>query len=155
MKFIVQDFKAVAVDSAPKLDFFGADNPQKIYEFYREVVEADQGYEPEKEHVVVIALNTRMKVTGWHLVSIGSVSEATCHPREILRPVIARCAHSFVLCHNHPSGDPSPSRADESVTRRIKDASDLMQISMADHVIIGTPAPGRKPYFSFRESGVI
>jgi DNA repair protein RadC len=155
MKFIVQDFKAVAVESAPKLNFLRADTPQRIYEFYLQVVEADSGYEPEKEHVVAIALNTRMNVTGWHLVSVGSVSEATCHPREIFRPMIVRCAHSFVLVHNHPSGDPSPSRADELVTRRIKEAADLLKMDMADHVIVGLPAPGRKPYFSFRESGAI
>lgn len=104
MKFIVQDFKAVAVDAAPKLTFHGADTPHRIYEFYKQVVETEAGYEQEKEHVVVIALNTRMNVTGWHLVSTGGLSEATCHPREVFRPIIAHCAHSFVLVHNHPSG---------------------------------------------------
>lgn len=155
MKFIVRDFKPVSVEAAPRLTFFGADSPQRIYEFYKSVVEVDPGYEREKEHVVVIALNTRMTVTGWHLVSVGGLSEATCHPREIFRPVIARCAHSFVMVHNHPSGDPSPSRADELVTRRIKDAADLLKIDLADHVIIGEPAPGRSSYYSFREAGLI
>ena len=104
MKFVVQDFKAKAVDDSPRLTFFGANSPERIYEFYKNVVEADHGYEVEKEHVVVICLNTRLNVTGWHMVSIGSLSECTCHPREIFRPVIVRCAHAFVLCHNHPSG---------------------------------------------------
>lgn len=155
MRFVVQDFKAKPVETSPRLTFEGADTPMKIHEFYMKHVETDPGYEPEKEHLVVICLNTRMKVNGWHLVSVGSLSETTCHPREIFRPVIVRCAFSFVMVHNHPSGDPSPSQADERVTRRIREAAELLKINFADHVIIGTPAPGRTPYFSFREAGLV
>jgi len=155
MKFVVQDFKAKAVDDSPKLTFFGANSPERIYEFYKNVVEADHGYEVEKEHVVVICLNTRLNVTGWHMVSIGSLSECTCHPREIFRPVIVRCAHAFVLCHNHPSGDPSPSQADEHITRRIREAAEMLKISFVDHLIIGEPGIGRTPFYSFREAGLI
>jgi DNA repair protein RadC len=155
MRFVVQDFKAKPVETSPRLNFEGADTPEKIHQFFMQVVETEPGYEPEKEHVVVICLNTRMNVTGWHMVSVGSLSEATCHPREIFRPVIVRCAFAFVLVHNHPSGDPSPSRADERVTRRIREAAELLRIGMADHVIIGTPAPGRSPFYSFRAAGLV
>jgi DNA repair protein RadC len=155
MKFIVQDFKVKDVATSGKLPSFGADSPEKIYEFYKSVVENDPGYEVEKEHVVAICLNTRLTVTGWHMVSIGSLNECTCHPREIFRPVIVRCAHAFVLAHNHPSGNPSPSQADEQITRRIRDASELLKISFMDHLIIGIPAPGHTPYYSFREAGII
>lgn len=88
MKFVVQDFKARVVEDSPRLTFFGADCPEKIYEFYTNVVEADSGYESEKEHVAVICLNTRLSVTGWHMVSTGTLSECTCHPREIFRPAL-------------------------------------------------------------------
>jgi DNA repair protein RadC len=155
MKFIVQDFRAVPVDRAPTLTFNQVDAAERIYRFYRDVVEKDRGYEPEKEHVVVLALNSRTRLMGWHLVSIGGFSGAPCHPREVLRPVIVRGAHSFVLCHNHPSGDPSPSLADEAVTRRMKEASEILRVSMIDHVIIGRPSPGRNPYYSFREAGFL
>ncbi|MEO5715979.1 MAG: JAB domain-containing protein [Luteolibacter sp.] len=155
MRFVVKDYKAKPVELSPRLTFEGANTPKKIYEFFKEVVETDPGYEPEKEHVIVICLNTRLNVNGWHLVSIGSLTEASCHPREIFRPVIVRSAHSFVLCHNHPSGDPSPSRADEEITKRMSEAAELLQIHLADHVIIGTPARGRNPYFSFREAGLV
>ena len=155
MKFVVQDFKARVVEDSPRLTFFGANCPEKIYEFYKNVVEADSGYESEKEHVVAICLNTRLNVTGWHMVSCGSLSECTCHPREIFRPVIVRCAHAFVLCHNHPSGDPSPSRADEMVTRRLVEAASLIQVRFLDHVIIGKPSSGRTAYYSFREAGLV
>lgn len=155
MRYIVQDFRAVSVDTDPLLNSHLVDTPDRIYQFYRDVVESERGYEPEKEHAVVLALNSRLALIGWHLVSVGGVSEAPCHPREVLRPVIVRGAHSFVLCHNHPSGDPGPSLADERTTRRIREASEILQVPMIDHVIIGRPSPGRSPFYSFREAGVL
>lgn len=131
------------------------DAPGKCHEFWHQIVAAQPDHEPEKETLVVFLLNTRLAPFAWHRVSLGSVSECSAHPREILRPVIASNAHAFVLMHNHPSGDPSPSRADEAVTRRIVEAATLMQVHFLDHTIIGQPAPGRCAYFSFRESGLI
>ena len=69
--------------------------------------------------------------------------------------MLAAAAYGFALMHNHPTGDPSPSRADEMVTRRLNEAADLLQIRFLDHVIVGEHAPGRSPYFSFREAGLI
>ncbi|WAC19031.1 JAB domain-containing protein [Luteolibacter sp. SL250] len=155
MRFIVQDFRTVSVDEAPFLTFHDFREPEEVYRFYKEVVEKDRGYEPEKEHVVVLAVNSRGRLMGWHLVSTGGFSEASCHPREVLRPIIVRAAPSFILCHNHPSGDPSPSRADETVTKRIREASSIFQIDLVDHVIIGRPLQGRSPYFSFRDTGFL
>lgn len=155
MRFIVQDFRAVAVDQTSFLTPYDFDTAEGIYHFYRKVIEKDRGYEPEKEHVVVLALNSRRRLMGWHLVSTGGFSEALCHPREVLRPIIVRAAPSFILCHNHPSGDPGPSRADEAVTRRIRDAAEIFQLDLLDHVIIGRPSPGKTPYFSFRECGFL
>jgi DNA repair protein RadC len=71
------------------------------------------------------------------------------------KPVITHSAYSFILVHNHPSGDPSPSEADLRLTRRIKEASRVLELNLIDHVIIGSPAPGRSSYFSFKEGGVI
>src|SRR5207249_7882504 len=72
-------------------------------------------------------------------------------PRDILRCAMIHNAHAFILAHNHPSGDPSPSEADRQLTRRIRDAAELMKIQFADHIIIGAPRPGAKPYFSRSE----
>ena len=60
-----------------------------------------------------------------------------------------------VMVHNHPSGDATPSEADICLTLRINEASWILDLKFMDHVIIGTPAPGRTPYFSFKEGGVI
>ncbi len=126
------------------------DKPDLIHEFF-----GPQLRHLAQEQVVVAVLDARLRHAGTNVVSIGTVSESTAHPREILRPVITRGAHGFILIHNHPSGDPSPSRADEIVTRNLVEASRLMQVQFLDHVIIGRPSPGRKPYYSFREAGLV
>lgn len=126
------------------------DCPELIHEFF-----APQLRHLTQEQVVVAVVDTRLRHIGTTVVSIGTVNESNAHPREILRPVITRGAHGFVLIHNHPSGDPSPSRADEVVTRRLVEASSLMQVCFLDHVIIGKPSPGKSPYFSFREAGLV
>ncbi len=126
------------------------DSPERIHEFF-----APQLRHLAQEQVVVAVVDARLRHVGTNVVSVGTVSESTAHPREILRPVITRGAHGFVLIHNHPSGDPSPSRADELVTRRLVEASNLMQVRFFDHVIIGRPSPGRTPYYSFREAGLV
>lgn len=107
------------------------------------------------ENALVITVNSRLEHTSTTTISIGSVSETSAHPREILRPVITRSAYGFILLHNHPSGDPSPSRADHSITTALLKAAELMQVRFVDHVIIGRSSPGRLPWFSFRSAGII
>ena len=126
------------------------DTPEVIYDFL-----APQIAHHAQEQVLVLMLDTRLHHTGTVAISLGTVSEANAHPREILRPVISHGCYGFILAHNHPSGDPSPSVADERVTRRIKDAAALMQICFLDHLIVGRPSPGRNPYYSFREAGLL
>jgi DNA repair protein RadC len=126
------------------------DTPQQAYAYF-----GPQMCHLAKEQVVVAILDTRLRLIGTEIVSIGTVNESNAHPREIFRPVICRGGYSFILIHNHPSGDPSPSRADERVTKALIDASEFMQISMLDHLIIGRSAEGRAPYFSFREAGIV
>ena len=107
------------------------------------------------EQLVVAVLDSRLRHIGTTTVSVGTVNETSAHPREILRPVITREAYGFVLIHNHPSGDPSPSHADQVVTGNLEKASELMRVRFFDHLIIGKPTPGRLPYFSFREAGLM
>jgi len=131
------------------------DSPEKIYEFFRDVVATEENFELQKEHVVVAIVNTRLRLMGYNIISVGSVNEANAHPREIMRPVVIAAGYGFIMMHNHPGGDASPSRADEQVTRRIVGASAIMQVRFLDHVIIGVGAPGRSPYYSFREAGLV
>ncbi len=132
-----------------------ADSPENLHRYWRNVIATQADHEPDKESVVVVMVTTRMRAYAWHRVSLGTVNEAVAHPREILRPVIAAGAYGFAMMHNHPSGDTSPSRADHSVTKRIAECAELMQLRFVDHVIIGEAEKGRPPYFSFREAGII
>jgi DNA repair protein RadC len=77
------------------------------------------------------------------------------HPREIFKPAIVHSAYSLIMVHNQPNGDPSPSEADIRLIRRTVEAGRILQLQLMDHVITGTPAPGRNGYFSFKEAGVI
>jgi len=108
-----------------------------------------------KESLRVILLDAKLKLMRVEEVSLGSLNECLAHPRDILRPAISHNAYGFILVHNHPSGDPAPSEADRRLTVRITEAARLLQVTMLDHIIIGSPAPGRLPYFSFREAGIV
>jgi DNA repair protein RadC len=108
-----------------------------------------------KESLRVILLDTRYHLLRIEEVSLGSVNESIAHPRDVFRPAVIFSAYAVIVVHNHPSGDPSPSQADHSLTRRLAEAAELLQIKLLDHIIIGAPAEGRSPYFSFKESGVL
>jgi DNA repair protein RadC len=109
----------------------------------------------DREWLRVVLLNAKQQLIKVATVSQGSVNESLAHPREVFKPAIVLSAYSFILVHNHPSGDPSPSEADMRLTRRILEGSRLLQLHLVDHIIIGMPAPGRSSYFSFKEGGVI
>lgn len=134
---------------------YSMDSPQACVQGWKSFVESQPDFEPDKESVVVFCLNARHYPFAWHRVSIGTVADSNCHPREVLRPVIATAAFCFVMVHNHPSGDAAPSNADINCTRRVQSAAELMQVALLDHVIIGKAAPGRSEYFSFREAGIV
>ena len=109
----------------------------------------------ERESLRILLLDTKLHLIRVEEISLGSLNETTAHPREILRPVFIHAAFAFILVHNHPSGDPSPSEADRRLTRRLIEAATLLQVRFSDHVIIGAPLPGRLPYFSFAEAGMM
>ena len=108
-----------------------------------------------KESLRVVLLDAKLRLLHIEQVSLGSLNECLAHPREILRPAVLHNAFAFILVHNHPSGDPSPSDADRRVTLRMAEAARLLQVTFFDHVILGSAAEHHAPYFSFREAGVI
>lgn len=126
------------------------DSPQAVYDLL-----APELQRLRQESLRVILLNARHHLVRVAEVFRGTINESLAHPREILRPVIVETACAFILVHNHPSGDPTPSQADRRLTTRLADAARLVQIEMLDHVIIGLPSDQREPYFSFRESGLL
>jgi DNA repair protein RadC len=151
--------RIIVVREDPVASTSSCDSPEGVMAYWRGTIAAQPDYEPDKESLVVILLNTRLRAFAWHRVSIGSGNETIAHPRDILRPAIIGAAYGFVLVHNHPSGDPSPSRADRELTKRVAESASLMQINLVDHVI--ATDPGRHDpaltdnYFSFQESGLL
>jgi DNA repair protein RadC len=107
------------------------------------------------ESLRVILLDTRYRLLHIEEVSLGSLNESIAHPREIFRPALTYSAYAVIVVHNHPSGDSSPSQTDHSLTRRLAEAAELLQIKLLDHIIIGAPTEGSLGYFSFKEAGVL
>ena len=102
------------------------------------------------ERVRVLYLDTRNRLIDDHHVGDGSIDEAAIHPREVIRRAMDVGASALILVHNHPSGNPEPSRADIQVTQRIAEAGRLLGITVHDHVIIG-----REGHTSLRAKGLI
>ncbi len=135
-------------------------SPEAAYRYWQEVVCAADWYCPAKEHLVVLLLDTRCRLLGHHLVSVGSLTETIGEPRDILAPVLCcAAAGGFLLMHNHPSGDPNPSRSDHRLTGRVKAAAQLLRLPFHDHIIAGAPIPPddpaldlyETPYYSFAD----
>lgn len=102
------------------------------------------------ERVRVLYLNTQNRLIQDHHVGDGSIDEAAIHPREVIRRGLDIGATALILVHNHPSGNPEPSRADVQITSRIAEAGRLLGITVHDHVIIG-----REGHVSLRAKGLI
>jgi DNA repair protein RadC len=132
-------------------------SPDAVINYWKTIIESAAWFDPEKEQLVTIMLDTKLRPTSYALISLGSMNETIAHPREIFRPAIASGAYGFVLMHNHPSGDPSPSEADRRITTKILECSKLLEIRFLDHIIAptGPSLPGLQPYFSFRDAGLI
>lgn len=99
---------------------------------------------------MALCLNARNELLAEVVVSLGSLSASIVHPREVFKPAMTCSAASIVIVHNHPSGDPTPSREDREVTRVLRDAGELLDIPLHDHVIIGADT-----YFSFKDAGLL
>lgn len=94
----------------------------------------------DREHFVVIALDARHRPLGWRVTSIGTLTSAIIHPREIFRPLLLLGAAAGIVAHNHPSGDETPSTDDDRVTRRLIAVGNLLGVQLLDHVVLGDDA---------------
>lgn len=104
----------------------------------------------DRENLIVLALDTKNNVNAINVVSIGSLNSSIVHPREVFKPLILANACSFIISHNHPSGNTTPSSEDINITKRLKECSKFMGIDLLDHIIIGN-----NEYISLKEEGLI
>jgi DNA repair protein RadC len=118
-------------------------SPAQVFEIFR-----DLAHEP-KEHFLALHLDGKNRIICFERVSVGSLNQSIVHPREVFKGALLSSAAVIILIHNHPSGDPTPSREDIEVTRRLKDGGELLGIKVLDHIIIGDR------YLSFTEMGLL
>ena len=107
-------------------------------------------HEKDREHFVVLLLNTKNEIMAHEIVTMGILDSSLVHPREVFKPAIAGSAASIIVIHNHPAGNPEPSPEDMAVTMRLCQAGYLLGIPLRDHIIVGG-----NNYFSFKEGGII
>lgn len=114
-----------------------------VYAHFRERLAAEQ-----REHFYAILLDNKHRKLKDVLVSLGSLTASIVHPRDVYVQVIRHAAAAVILVHNHPSGDPTPSKEDIEITRRLREVGELVGVRVLDHVIVGK---GR--YVSFVDDG--
>ncbi len=121
------------------------DQPASIADYYMERLRHE-----EKEQVIVCMFDSKCHLLGDSVLSIGTSNASLISPRDVFIQALRAQAISIILLHNHPSGNPMPSREDARITERVAACGRLLQIRLADHIIIGD-----NNYYSFREKGLL
>lgn len=129
----------------PELENLNIKDPQNVVKAIRASIR-----DKAKEHFKLILLNTRNKIIGISTISIGTLSANSVHPREVFKDAIMHNTASVVLAHNHPSGDPEPSKEDIAITKRLVESGKILGIEVLDHIVIG-----KNSFCSFKEKGLI
>src|SRR5881392_2420727 len=150
-----QEWKIVSLRECPTPDAMQqCETPDQAAAYWKVHIPSHSYFDCERENLVMFILNTRRRIKGHYLVSIGTMDTILCHPREVFRLAVMASAPAIIIAHNHPSGDPTPSEADIKITRDLIRAGQLLKIEVLDHVILGTRSEDRpKDYVSLRELG--
>lgn len=122
-------------------------SPEEAYNAIKTITNAQ---EEAQEVFGILVLNTKSKIVAVHEVSRGALNASIVHPREVFKPAVLHNAAAIICFHNHPSGDPKPSREDIEITKRLVEAGNIMGIEILDHIIVGDDR-----YVSLKERGVM
>ena len=106
------------------------------------------------ERVLALHFSTKHRLIGVHVVSVGTLDAALVSPRDTFKAAFLSNAAALVIAHNHPSGDPTPSGEDRALCERLRQAGELLGVTLLDFVIVTDPAEGFR-YYSFKEAGVL
>lgn len=147
------EMKVICMRECPTTETL-IDTAERAAAYWTQNIETAQWFDPDKEAMVVLMLNTRRQIICHNLVSLGQLDACLAHPREVFRPAICVAASAIIMIHNHPSGESSPSEADLKNTRDMIRAGQLLKIDVVDHVIMGKANDaGRCGWASLRELG--
>jgi len=125
------------------------DTPEAVAAIAAELVQTS---DDDKEHFWIALVNSQNHLLLVHEVAVGSQSAAIVHPREVLGPALREGAAHLILIHNHPSGDPTPSKEDLHLTRQLVEGAKLLGLKLHDHVIIGN---GTLKWVSLAQKGLL
>ena len=132
------EFKVTALRECPTpAAMLQCDTPDKAADYWHRHIVTHPHFNPDCECLAVLLLNTRRRIKGHQLVSLGTADTILVHPREVFRLAIATAASAIIIMHNHPSGESAPSDCDIRVTRDLIRAGQLLKIELLDHVVIG------------------
>ena len=129
--------------------------PESITNIMQAILEREDEIDKDKEHFWSIGLDTRNKIKYIELVSLGTLNASLIHPRETFRLAVMKGVASIIVCHNHPSGELTPSEDDLAITQRLIKSGEILSISLIDHLIIAKKKAGYKQYYSWKEEGLI
>lgn len=133
-----QEYKVISLRECPTPESLQVcETPEHAAEYWHLHLDSHPYFNPECECFVVLMLNTRRRIKGHQLLTLGTLDTLLVSPRETFRAAVLAGAAALILMHNHPSGDPTPSEADIKVTRDLIRAGQLLKIEVLDHVIIG------------------
>lgn len=113
------------------------------------VIELTECHKETQEVFIVMSLNTKNKVIGCDIIHKGSFNASIVHPRDVYKTALLNGASSIMVFHNHPSEDPTPSREDLHVTKRLQEAGKIIGVELLDHIIVGN----EKDFVSLKEKG--
>jgi DNA repair protein RadC len=120
-------------------------SPRQVFDYFHH-----EFRDCRKEYFLVLLLDGKNRIIRRVQVSEGSLNQSIVHPREVFSPAVKESAAAMILVHNHPTGDPAPSQEDIAITRRLKEAGEVMGIRVLDHIIIGDG-----DFLSFVERGLM
>jgi DNA repair protein RadC len=136
--FNPKEYKVVTLRDCPVPEQMQiCQEPQQIADYWRMHIATHPYYRPDCECLAVLMLNTRRRVKGHELLTIGTMDTILVDPRIVFRGAVIAGAAAIALAHNHPSHDPTPSQADINVTRDLLRAGQVLKIEVVDHIIIG------------------
>lgn len=124
--------------------------PEDIADIFRQVLKNE-----DRELFTMLALDTKHRVIGINVVSQGTLNASIIHPREVFKAAMLLNASGIIICHNHPSGNITPSREDSRVTKKLVKAGEILDIPVLDHLIVGWEMDGSFRYYSFKEQNNI
>lgn len=120
-------------------------SPRQVFDYFHH-----EFRDCRKEYFLVLLLDGKNRIIRRVQISEGSLNQSIVHPREVFAPAVKESAAAIILVHNHPTGDPAPSSEDIAITRRLKEAGEIMGIKALDHIIVGDG-----DYVSFVERGLM